>query len=62
MTDRAPVGAFDAIEILTERWVASVRVTVFTVIPEPEKVTADVGHVPARKFEPVRMIVWFVAA
>ena len=61
MTSRAPVAAPAAIEMLTVRWVASVRVTELTVIPLPEKATAEVGHEPGWKFAPVTMMTWLAA-
>jgi hypothetical protein len=53
VTLRSVFAAVEAIEMLTVRCVAFVRVTELTVIPLPENQTELLVHVPAWKFEPV---------
>ena len=47
--------------MVTVRCVEFVRVTELTVIPVPEKVTDEAGHVPLRKLEPVMTMLWLAA-
>jgi hypothetical protein len=61
VTVRAPRVAVVETEMLTLRWLESVRLTELTVIPVPEKATDDVGHEPELKFEPVRVTFWLAA-
>ncbi len=61
VTVLAPTVAVAEIETLTFRWLTSVRVTELTVIPLPEKATAEVAQLPDAKFVAVTTITWLVA-
>ena len=58
VTLRPPIAASGSTVMLTLRCVELVRLTELTVMPPPEKRTAEAGHDPARKLEPVMTMVW----